>query len=38
MELARMTGRRQPAIAWWLLVINLVLWLGVVPARLSGAL
>lgn len=28
--------RRQPPIFWVLVILNLILWLGVVPARLAG--
>lgn len=29
---------RQPPIFWLLVLVNLILWLGVLPARLVGAL
>lgn len=30
--------KRQPPIFWLLVLVNLILWLGVLPARLVGAL
>lgn len=30
--------RRQPPIFWLLLAFNLIMWLGVVPARLAEVL
>lgn len=30
--------RRQPPLFWLLVLVNLILWLGVVPARLVGVL
>lgn len=30
--------RRQPALFWVLLALNVILWVGIVPARLSGVL
>ena len=33
-----MTTPRRPAIFWALVAFNLVMWLGIVPARLAGVL
>lgn len=33
-----MRRARQPAIFWVLVALNLILWLGVLPCRLTGAL
>lgn len=33
-----MNRRKYPALLWWLILLNLILWLGVLPARLLGAL
>lgn len=30
--------KRQPPIFWLLVLVNLILWLGVLPASLVGAL
>lgn len=29
---------RQPPVFWWLVALNLFLWLGVLPCRLLGVL